>query len=62
MMKFWPFKVPNIDMRFLSNMAFCSTGHYILVAAVEEDKKRQSDGVLGELSGRSPEGTLIYTR
>jgi hypothetical protein len=49
-------------MRFLSNMAFCSTGRYILVAAVEEDKERQSDGVLGELSGRPPEGTLVHTR
>jgi hypothetical protein len=49
-------------MSFFSNMAFYSTGRYILVAAIEEDKERQSDSVLGELSGRLPEGTLVYTR
>jgi hypothetical protein len=51
-----------MDMIFLINMAFCSTECYILVAAVEEDKERQSDSVLGELSRRSSEGTLVYTR
>jgi hypothetical protein len=56
------FLVLYCDMRVLSNTALCSTWRYILVAAAEENKEGQSDGVLGELYEWPPEGTLVYTR